>query len=51
MGELFRLSDSESAPLWERGEYDRSERKYEACKYDNVNHWSYFRGVRSVFVE
>lgn len=49
--ELFRLSTSENAPLWVRGEYDRAEKKYECYKYDDINHFSYFKGTRNVFVE
>lgn len=49
LGEFFRLSDSENAPVWVRGEYDRSTRKYECYKYDDVNHWSEFCGKRIVF--
>lgn len=49
--EFFRLADSESAPLWIRGEYDRSSKKYECYKYDDVSHWAEFRGTRLAFVE
>lgn len=27
-GEFFRLSESDTAPVWIRGEYVRSEKKY-----------------------
>lgn len=49
-GEFFRLASSDSAPVWVRGEYDRSERKYECSRFDDVNHWSYFQGSRLVYV-
>lgn len=49
--EFFRLANSENAPLWMRGEYDRSRKKYECYKFDDINHWVDFRGVRLVFVE
>lgn len=49
LGEFFRLSDSENAPVWVRGEYDRNSHKYECYKYDDVNHWSEFCGKRLVF--
>lgn len=51
VGEFFRLSESESAPVWVRDEYNRSSRKYEAYKYDNVNHWGEFKGTRLVYVD
>lgn len=47
--EFFRLSESETAPVWVRGEYNRSTRKYECYKYEDVNTWSEFNGSRMVF--
>ena len=37
-GELFRLSDSETAPVWVRGEYIRQPKKNIKHKCDEVNH-------------
>ena len=50
-GDFFRLNDSEDAPLWVRGYYVRSERKFEVFKYDDVNHEGFMRGSRAVYVE
>ena len=50
-GEFFRLTESETAPVWIRDDYNRSSKKYEAYKYDNVNYWSEFRGTRLVYVD
>lgn len=50
-GDLFRLKDSETAPLWVRDDYDRDINKYDCHKYDDVNHYNSFRGCRAVFVE
>ena len=50
-GDSFRLKDNEDAPLWVRGYYERSERKFEVYKYDNVNHESFMRRNRAVYVE
>ena len=50
-GDFFRLTDNESAPLWVRWYYERSERKFEVYKNDNVNHESFMRGSRTVYVE
>lgn len=47
-GELFRFSPSETAPVWVRGEYNRSSRKYECYKYDDVNHWGEYNGTRVI---
>ena len=49
--EIFRLTNSETAPLWVRGYYERSERKYECYKYDNYNHETFLKGSRQVFVD
>lgn len=51
LGEFFRLANSESAPVWVRDEYNRSSRKFEAYKYDDVNNWSEFNGSRLVYVD
>ena len=50
-GDFFRLSNSEIAPVWVRGDYNRASKKFEAYKYDNVNYWNEFRGSRIVFVD
>jgi hypothetical protein len=50
-GEYFRLSASETAPVWVRGYYVPSERKFEAYKYDDVNHEGFFKGDRKVYVD
>lgn len=50
-GDFFRLSNSETAPVWVRGDYNRSSKKFEAYKYDNVNYWNELRGSRVVFVD
>ncbi len=51
IGEFFRLTNSETAPVWIRNVYDRRIKKFEAYKYDNVNHWSLLSGSRLVYVE
>lgn len=47
--ELFRLVDSETAPVWVRDYWDPSERKYCCYKYDDVNHWCFFPGNKVVY--
>lgn len=49
-GGFFRLSDSYTAPVWVRGDYDRSSNEYSAYKYEDVNHESFFKGTRKVWV-
>lgn len=37
-GDFFRLKDSDTAPVWVKGEYVRSEKKYSTHKFDDINH-------------
>ena len=50
-GELFRLSDRETAPVWIRGEYIRETKKYSIYKYDDVNHERLVSGGKRVIVD
>ena len=34
----MKLKDSDTAPVWIRGEYVRSEKKYSTFKFDDINH-------------
>ena len=49
-GEYFRLTDSDTAPVWVRGEYSREAKKYSAHRFDDVNHERLMRGDRLVRV-
>lgn len=49
-GELFRLKDSETAPVWVRDEYIPSEKKFSTHKYDDANHERLFKGETEVYV-
>lgn len=48
-GEFFRLT--ENGPVWVRGYYERSEKKFEAYRFDDINHESFFKGERKCFVD
>lgn len=37
-GECFKLKNSDTAPVWVKGEYIRSEKKYSTYKFDDTNH-------------
>ena len=50
-GDFFRLANSETAPVWVRGDYNRDSKKFEAYKYNDVSYWNEFRGSRIVFVD
>lgn len=49
-GEFFRLQPTDTAPVWVRGHYEPSEKKYEAYKYDDTNHETFLKGDRKVFI-
>ena len=50
-GELFRLSDRETAPVWVRGEYIPEARKYSTYRYDDTNHEKLFSGDKRYMPE
>lgn len=37
-GDFFKLKDSETAPVWVRGEYVRSEKRYSTHQFNDTNH-------------
>lgn len=49
-GEYFRLTNSDTAPVWVRGEYIREAKKYSTHRFDDVNHERLLRGDQLVFV-
>lgn len=49
-GEYFKLKDTESAPVWVRGEYCRTERKFNTFKWTDFNHSRSLKGDTLVFV-
>lgn len=50
-GEFFRISPSDTAPVWVRDDYNRSTKKYECYKFDDMNHLGEFNGTRMVIVD
>ncbi|BBL00418.1 hypothetical protein A3BBH6_06540 [Alistipes onderdonkii subsp. vulgaris] len=49
-GEFFRLTPSDTAPVWVRGEYIRAAKKYSTHRFDDVSHERLLRGDRVVWV-
>lgn len=49
-GGFFRLKDSDTAPVWVRGEYVPSEKKFSTYQYDDVNHERLCKGETEVYV-
>ena len=50
-GDFFRLSSSESAPVWVKGDYDRSDKTFSCYRFDDVNHETFLKATRQVFTE
>lgn len=50
-GDFFRLTASDTAPVWMRSDYERSSKKFSCYKYDNYNHENFFSGNKRVFTE
>lgn len=48
-GDYFKLK--ENGRVYVRGEYDRSERKYEYYDFDDVNRWHYAKGDKEVITD
>ena len=49
-GDYFRLKKSETAPVWVRGEYERSIKKYSCYKFDDINHDHFYSGDKKVYI-
>lgn len=49
-GEFFRLKDSDTAPVWIRGGYIPSEKKFSTYKFDDVMKQQVRKGGTMVFV-
>lgn len=48
-GEIFKLSPSETAPLWVKMFYDRQSKTFSCYKYEDVNHETFMNGNRNVY--
>lgn len=49
-GDFFRTTDSDTAPVWVRGNYSREAKKYSTHLFDDVNHERLLRGNQVVWV-
>lgn len=50
-GTYFKFKNSETAPVWIRGEYVREAKKYSCYRFDDVNHERLTKGSQEVFVD
>lgn len=48
-GEFFRLRESDTAPVWVRGEYVPTVKKFSTYKFEDVNHERLLKGNTIVF--
>ena len=48
-GDFFRFAESDTAPVWVRGEYVREAKKYSTHRFDDVNHERLLKGDQIVF--
>lgn len=53
VGEMFKLKDTDTSPVWQRGEYVREEnlKKFCCTKYNDINHSKNFDGKQVVYVD
>lgn len=49
-GDFFKLTNSSRAPVWIRGDYERSDRRYHCVQYWDLSHTNEFRPDRVVYV-
>lgn len=49
-GELFKLKDTEKAPVWVRAEYIPSVKMYSTYQYEDINHEHLISGNTKVFI-
>lgn len=50
-GDFFRMSDSDTAPVWVRDEYIPSAKKYSTHRFDDINHEVLRKGDFVVLVD
>lgn len=53
-GEFFTrkpISEPSDVQVWVRGEYDRSSKRYEVYKWNDVSYCSYLKGTQEVFCD
>ena len=53
-GEIFTrkpLENPSESQVWIRGEYDRSQGKYECVRFDDANRFCYLKGETQVYTD
>jgi hypothetical protein len=49
-GEFIRLKNSDTAPVWKKGHFDRTSKTYSLTKADDMNAETFRKGSVTVFV-
>jgi len=49
-GQYFRLKDTETSPVWVRGEFVRGEGKYSCTKFDDTNHEKLMKPTQNIYI-
>lgn len=49
-GDVFRVSEKNNGKVYIRGDYIRSDKKYECNEYFDYNNYHYFKGNKKAFV-
>ncbi len=42
-GDIFKFENTDTSPLWVKTKYLRSIKKYEAFRYEDINHFTFKR--------
>ena len=53
-GEYFTLkpiAEPKESQVYIRGDYDRSEKKYECVKFNDMNEFRYYKGEKEVYTD
>ena len=53
-GEFFTLkpiAEPKESQVYIRGEYDRSEKKYECYKFNDMNAFRYYKGDKEIYTD
>ena len=53
-GEYFTLkpiAEPKESQVYIRGDYDRSEKKYECVKFNDMNEYRYYKGEKEVYTD
>lgn len=50
-GDFIRFRDTDTAPVWIRGDYDRSSRTYSVISFNDACHERFLKGTAKCFID